>query len=113
MQVFDDFVLPKPSLLTVPGLASVLETSEEEGENHRPCVLEHGAGEDSDISEEEEEILNRFNNLRGTTSRSTIMEEPDFLGKVKGLRKMELMIEVMLKEYTLDHVTYEDRESQD
>ena len=85
MQVFDNFVLPIPSLLTVPGLASVLETSDEECDNPLPRVLEHVAGEDSDVSEEEE-ILNRFNNLRGTTSRSTSMEETEYKGKIKGLR---------------------------
>ena len=55
--------------------------------------------------------MTRLNNLRGTTSRSRSMEETEYKGKIKGLPKMELMIGIMLKEVTPDHVTYEDRES--
>ena len=67
-------------------------------------MLEQLADEDSYISEEEEEILNRLNNLCGNTSTSTSMEETKYKGKVNGLRKMELMIKVMLKEFTPDHI---------
>ena len=79
--------LPVPSLHNVHGLAIVLETS--------------GEGEESDNSEqEEEELVRRFKELK-----STSMDDADFQQKVKDLRKMEIRIEIMLKEFTPDHVT--------
>ena len=80
--------LPVPSVLNVHGLATVLESSE---------------GEDS---KEEEELLQRLEKLR-----SSSMDDAQFKQKVKDLRTQELMIEVMLQEFTADDVTYEDRES--
>ena len=39
------------------------------------------------------------------------MEEGDFQRKIQGIRKLEIRIKVMLKEYNPDHVIYEDTES--
>ena len=39
------------------------------------------------------------------------MDEVQYKERVKALRKKELMIEVMLEEFTPEHVTFEDRES--
>ena len=108
-------VLPLPSLLTVPGLAAVLETSEEEIVDASPTftVGEEKEDEAGDQAEEagdqaeEAELLKRLQNLRGGPS----MDENHYKERVKALRKKELMIEVMLEEFTPDHVTYEDRES--
>ena len=107
-------VLPIPSLLSVPGLAAVLETSEEELDEIREVKVsslsnEIGQEEGDEAGEqaEEAELLRRLQNLRGSAS----MDEAHYKERVKALRKKELMIEVMLEEFTPDHVTYEDRES--
>ena len=108
-------VLPIPSLLSVPGLAAVLETSEEElvetrEVNDSPLLTnEIGLEEGDEAGEqaEEAELLRRLQNLRGSAS----MDEVQYKERVKALRKKELMIEVMLEEFTPEHVTFEDRES--
>ena len=55
-------VLPIPSLLTVPGLAAVLESCEEEGSE--AAITNPESGDKSDNSEEEEELLTRLRNLK-------------------------------------------------
>ena len=94
-------VLPIPSLLTVPGLAAVLESCEEEGSEE--AVALHIT---SDNSEEEEELLTRLRNLKNSG-----MDEELYQQKVKDLRKLELKILFMLQEFTPEHVTFEDRDS--
>ena len=94
-------VLPIPSLLTVPGLAAVLESCEEEG--NEEAVALHTT---SDNLEEEEELLARLRNLKNSG-----MDEGLYQQKVKDLRKLELKILFMLQEFTPEHVTFEDRDS--
>ena len=108
-------VLPISSLLSVPGLAAVLETSEEElvetrEVNDSPLLTnEIGLEERDEAGEqaEEAELLRRLQNLRGSAS----MDKVQYKERVKALRKKELMIKVMLEEFTPEHVTFEDRES--
>ena len=118
----DEFVLPIPSLLTVPGLSAVLETSEEEIESseleviaHQPAsanTLDRDSNQGPNVvscpastNSSEEDLRLRLRNLINPN-----MEETDFKESMKELRKGEITIKTMLKEFTAYHVTFEDRE---
>ena len=113
----DDQDLPIPSVLTVHGLSSLLELSDEEeldvelkSEEEIPAnkVKPFGVKSSANNSDEEEELQQRLNRLRDSTSS---MDETEYKNKLKELRRVEIKIKTQLKEFTTDHVTYEDRES--
>ena len=113
----DDQDLPIPSVLTVHGLSSLLELSDEEEldvelkseeEIAANKVKPFGVKSSANNSDEEEELQQRLNRLRDSTSS---MDETEYKNKLKELRRVEIKIKTQLKEFTTDHVTYEDRES--
>ena len=113
----DDQDLPIPSVLTVHGLSSLLELSDEEEldvelkseeEISANKVKPFGVKSSANNSDEEEELQQRLNRLRDSTSS---MDETEYRNKLKELRRVEIKIKTQLKEFTTDHVTYEDRES--